>query len=102
MTVTSGPPRLPAEALPALPPPDFSARNRRRKLGDVLFRTLCQLACAFIILLSLALLIVLIWRAWEAIHTIGVYSFFTSTDWDPELDHWIFGALAFVYGTVAT
>jgi phosphate transport system permease protein len=99
MTVTSGPPRLPAEALPA--PQDYSARVRRRKIGDLVFRTLCQAACVFIILLSVALVIVLIWRAWEAIHTIGI-SFFTSTDWDPEPDHRIFGALAFVYGTVAT
>jgi phosphate transport system permease protein len=69
------------------------------QLGDRLFALLCQAAALFVIAVSLALVVVLTWQAWLAIRTIGV-SFFTTETWDPA--HREFGALAFIYGTVAT
>src|SRR4051794_38775483 len=70
-------------------------------LGDRLFRRICQGAALLIITLAGLLVGVLVWKAWLAIKTIGV-SFFTRSTWDPEPSHRIFGALSFVYGTVAT
>jgi phosphate transport system permease protein len=69
------------------------------RLGDRLFAGLCQAAALFVVAISLALAAVLIWQAWPAMHAFG-FSFFTSVAWDPA--HREFGALAFIYGTVAT
>ena len=71
------------------------------RVADSAFRWLCQAAAVFIIVLAVLLLIVLVWQAWTAITTIGIH-FFTSSTWDPEPNHRLFGALAFVFGTVAT
>jgi phosphate transport system permease protein len=68
---------------------------------DAAFKRLCQAAAVFVILVSALLVIVLIWKAWESITTNGI-GFFTSTTWDPEPDHRVFGGLAFVWGTVTT
>ena len=72
---------------------------RSRQLGDRLFALTCRTAALFVVGLSLALVVVLIWQACLAIRAIGV-SFFTTVAWDPE--HQQFGALAFIYGTMAT
>jgi phosphate transport system permease protein len=71
------------------------------KLGDRIFHWLCQAAAWFIIILAGLLVLVLFWKAWLALRTIG-WRFLTDTTWDPEPDHRVFGALAFVYGTLAT
>src|SRR6516225_890880 len=70
-------------------------------LGDRIFRLISQVAALAVITVSLALLAVLVWQAWLAITTLGA-KFFTTTTWDPEPTHREFGALAFIYGTVAT
>jgi phosphate transport system permease protein len=54
-----------------------------------------------IIVLAALLFVVLVWKSWLAIKTIGIH-FLTSTTWDPEPTHRSFGALAFIYGTVIT
>jgi phosphate transport system permease protein len=77
------------------------ANVRLNHRGDILFRLLCQSAAVFILLLAVALVAVLCWKAWLAIETFGG-RFFTTTTWDPEPTHRQFGALAFVYGTAAT
>jgi phosphate transport system permease protein len=66
-----------------------------------LFQAVCQAAAVVIIVLIVLLGVMLVSKAWLAIETVGI-QFLTSTTWDPEPDHRIFGALAFVYGTVAT
>jgi phosphate transport system permease protein len=81
------------------PSPSPFAIPRSWQLGDRLFALLCQAAALFVVAVALALVAVLIWQAWLAIRTLGV-SFFTTDTWDPA--HREFGALAFVYGTVAT
>ena len=81
-------------------------RSRRTGRGlsqllDVLFRLLCQAAAVLVIVLAALLVVILLWQSWLAIQSIGG-RFFTSTTWDPEPTHRQFGALAFIYGTVAT
>jgi phosphate transport system permease protein len=71
------------------------------RLGDVFFRLICQFAAVLIVVLAVLLVIVLFYEAWLAIRTIGI-RFFLESDWDPEPSHRVFGALAFIYGTVAT
>jgi phosphate transport system permease protein len=54
-------------------------------------------------LLIAGLMVLIIWEvgraAWLSIHTFG-FSFFTSSRWDPVHD--VFGALPFIYGTLAS
>src|SRR5438105_1949780 len=71
------------------------------RLADAVFRLLCQTAALLVIVLAALILVVLLWKSWLAIQTIGG-RFFLSTTWDPEPTHRRFGTLAFVYGTVAT
>lgn len=75
----------------------------RFSFSDRVFRAICGLAALAIIGGSILLAMVLIAKAWLAIRTIGP-SFLWKTTWDPvdEDNHRQFGALAFVYGTVAT
>src|SRR5438046_2632589 len=79
--------------------PEPPAGSLLPNLGDHVFRTACQAAALLVIVLAGLLFLVLVWKAWEAITTIGLH-FFTGTVWDPEPSHRIFGALPFVYGTV--
>jgi phosphate transport system permease protein len=64
-------------------------------------RRVCQAAAFLILALAALLAVVLAWKSWLAIETIGV-RFFLGTTWDPEPTHRQFGALAFVWGTVTT
>ncbi len=81
--------------------PTMPSRGGRPRLGDILFRVSCQAAALSVVVISILLLVVLIANAWPAMETIGA-RFLTSKVWDPEPEHRLFGALAFVYGTVAT
>src|SRR5438067_5198529 len=78
-----------------------SAARARRGLDDLLFRMLCQAAAWLVVLLAVLLVVVLVWRSWTAIQATG-FSFFTTEEWNPEPTKRRFGALAFVWGTVAT
>ena len=73
------------------------------KLGDQVFRLLCQTAACAIILLAILLVLILVWKSWLAITTIG-WRFLAESRWDPapEPGHQVFGALAFIYGTLST
>jgi phosphate transport system permease protein len=71
------------------------------KLLEILFRLLCQASAMLVIVLAAFLVVVLIAKSWLAIRTLGL-GFLTSTSWDPEPSHRQFGALAFIYGTLAT
>jgi len=70
-------------------------------LGDHLLRLLCQACALLIVALVVLLAVVLVWKSWLAIQTVGARFFFDTT-WDPEPSHREFGALAFIWGTVAT
>jgi phosphate transport system permease protein len=97
------PPTGRPEALSSRPRPGIprGSRSSSARVGDLVFRLLCQAAAIIVVVLAVLLVVVLTWQSWLAIQTIGV-RFFTQTTWDPEPDHRIFGSLAFVYGTVAT
>ena len=71
------------------------------RIGDRVFALVCQAAAVLVIAVFLALLGILTWQAWPAMHTIGL-RFFTTAEWDPQPDHQKFGALTFVYGTVVS
>jgi phosphate transport system permease protein len=86
--------RPPRPGRPALPPP-----GRLRHALDALFRELCRLAAVLVLVLAALLLAVLVWQAWPAMRTLGM-SFLWGKTWDPNKS--IFGARAFVWGTVAT
>jgi phosphate transport system permease protein len=86
--------------------PERSERAARRPagaspLGDWIFRGICQAAAFLVIALAALLLVILVAKSWLAIQTVGVH-FLTGITWDPEPNHRIFGALAFIYGTLAT
>lgn len=71
------------------------------RLIDAVFRRLCQAAAVLVIVLAALLVAILLWKSWLAIQTLGGH-FFRSWTWDPEPTHQQFGALAFIYGTIAT
>ena len=66
---------------------------------DRIFWLACLTAAGSIVVLAALLLIFLVVDSWQAITTFG-FGFFTQSDWDPVQNH--YGALAFVYGTLAT
>src|SRR6516164_9747670 len=80
-----------------------SSTKRLTQIGDRIFAGICRSAALLIIVLSVMLLGMLVWKSMRGMSTVGV-SFLTSSVWDPvDADnHRKFGALAFVYGTVAT
>src|SRR6478752_9971531 len=71
----------------------------RLRAGDPIAHTLTGMTAAFIVAITL-LLAYHLWIGSEAPrHTFG-WSFVTSTAWDPVKEN--FGALPFIYGTLAT
>src|SRR5271165_1386280 len=72
-------------------------------LPDALFFQLCRAAAALVLVIAVLLVAVLVWQSWESIWTNGL-EFFTTARWDPVQGpgHQRFGALAFIWGTVAT
>ncbi len=81
--------------------PRSSRGPRLGNLGDFATRSACQAAALLIIVLAAALVVVLFQHAWLSIIENGL-GFFTSTTWDPEESHRVFGSAAFVYGTLAS
>ncbi|HEV2333064.1 MAG TPA: phosphate ABC transporter permease subunit PstC, partial [Gammaproteobacteria bacterium] len=71
----------------------------RDSVADALFRAVTQLAALTVLGLILAILGVLVVKAWPAFHAFG-WHFFSGTDWDPVANK--FSALTSIYGTVAT
>lgn len=81
--------------------PAYFRRLHSARPGDTIFRLACRGAALLVVALAILLIAVLLWQSWLAITTIGP-GFLTGTTWDPEPSHRRFGALVFVYGTVAT
>lgn len=70
--------------------------------GDRIFRGLCLAAGLSIIALALGLLLVLTWQSWPTLSRMWEYRLLTSDTWDSNREPPVFGALAFVFGTLAT
>ncbi len=94
MSVTAAP-------QPPLHGPPLPSRAGILAVYDRIFRLLCQGAAWLIILVSVLLVVILVDRSWEAIRTVGL-GFLTRTTWNPQNEIRQFGALSFVWGTVAT
>ncbi|MDB5799711.1 MAG: pstC [Rhodocyclales bacterium] len=74
-------------------------RRRKTDLGDVAFAWLTR-SVAFLVLLTLAGIIVgLAFAAWPSIQKFGL-SFLTTTEWNPPMER--FGAVVPIYGTIVT
>ena len=86
---------MPAPTSPP-PPPARAAAS----YGDLLFRLLCQSAGGFVLLIAFALVGVLVWQARPFLFGSNPTQLFTSSNWDPGKGH--YGALVFIYGTVAS
>lgn len=70
-----------------------------RHLGDGVFRGVSIACGALIVLAALALVAALVKEAWPALTSVGLRVLGGQT-WDP--NHGVFGALAFIYGTVVS
>jgi ABC-type phosphate transport system permease subunit len=86
---TSWPANLPARQLSFI------------NLGDLLSRWICQAAAWLVILLAILLLVVLLLGSWLSLQTNGL-SFFLTDVWKPQEDRRVFGAVAFLYGTLVS
>ncbi|MDB5887690.1 MAG: pstC [Rhodocyclales bacterium] len=74
-------------------------RRRKTDLGDVAFAWLTR-SVAFLVLLTLAGIIVgLAVAAWPSIQKFG-WTFLTTTEWNPPMER--FGAVVPIYGTIVT
>lgn len=78
----------------AMPP-----RAEARFDSDRVFRAVCRCGASAVIVLAALLVLFLVAQSLLAMRSLG-FSFLTHTRWDPV--HSDYGALAFVYGTVAT
>src|SRR5262252_6623429 len=75
------------------------AAKQRGRPADILFRFAAS-ACASIVLLLLAgMLIRTTWAAWPAFSHSGI-SIVTSNEWNPNINK--YGGLSFIYGTLVT
>ena len=76
--------------------PDLTGRGRGA-WGDVVFKGAAVAAAMAVLVILAGIALSTTQKAWPAFQHQG-FSFFTSTDWNPNTGH--YGALAFIYGTV--
>jgi len=67
--------------------------------GDAVFRTILILAASLILLIVVAIIVMMISNSMPTIREFG-FGFLTSSEWNPSAR--VFGALPFIYGTLAT
>ncbi len=75
-------------------------RSSPSSWGDRVFLGLGQGAGIFVLSVAAALVAVLVGQAWPALSRIGELRILTSSDWNP--NEGSYGAILFIYGTVAT
>ncbi len=80
---------------PTPPAPSANLAGRR----DRLFRHVCQAAAVSVLLGAALLVVFLVLQSWPALSALGL-RFFVGTSWDPVKGE--YGALPFVFGTLAT
>jgi len=69
-------------------------------LGDRVFTALCQSSGMFVLALAASVVAVLMYQAWPALKQFNELGILTSANWNPDREK--YGALLFVYGTLAT
>src|SRR5262245_38842481 len=72
----------------------------RSSFGDSVFLGLSWGAGLFVLSIAAGLVAVLTYQAWPALANLSSLKVLTSSDWNP--DEGVYGALLFVYGTLAT
>jgi phosphate transport system permease protein len=79
----------------------FPAKTKRRDThsGDQIFHGVLKVIAWSVILLLIGIVFMLTKMAWPTLRQFGLH-FFIADDWNPPMD--IFGALPFIYGTVAS
>lgn len=85
-------------AAPLDPPPAHAPS--RTPIGDIIFSGLCQAAGGFVLAIAAGLIFVLVYQAWPFLTRSDSISILTSDDWNPARGK--FGALVYIYGTIAT
>ncbi|MBI1918723.1 MAG: hypothetical protein HYS12_28850 [Planctomycetes bacterium] len=75
-TTSAGTSAAEAEPRDGLPP----ARARLSRVGDAIFKRVCQCAALLIVVLAALLAAILVWKSWLAIQTTGL-GFFTTLTW---------------------
>jgi phosphate transport system permease protein len=55
-----------------------------------------------VIALAAAILVILVWQSWDTLKHFWEYRLLTSDEWNPDVKPPIFGALPFIYGTIAS
>src|SRR5262245_12420624 len=83
-------------------PPADSKPRAAPHWGDELFRGLCCIAGLIVIGLALAMVFILTVQAWPVLTNLFRYEVLTSDEWKPDAKPPVFGALAFIYGTLAS
>ncbi|MCX7701458.1 MAG: hypothetical protein N2039_11310, partial [Gemmataceae bacterium] len=81
------------------------AQERRRffhQWGDTVFRGVCAAAGLTVIGLAVGMVVILTLQAWPVLSQLFRFQVLTSAEWKPDANPPIFGALAFVYGTITT
>lgn len=68
-------------------------------LGDTIFRAILVIAATTILLIVAAIFIMMLQNSWPTIERFGI-GFLTGSEWKPAQE--VFGALPFIYGTVAS
>ncbi|MEZ6139684.1 MAG: phosphate ABC transporter permease subunit PstC [Zavarzinella sp.] len=84
------------------PLPSAGAAQTTGKLGDLIFRFICQSCAIFIILIAFLLVVMLVRDSWPLLMNASKYQVFTGTTWDPNPDPPKYGIWTFVYGTLAS
>ena len=82
------------------PPPPAPRPKPSTPFGDVVFAGLCRSAGVFVLAVAAALLLVLVIQAIPFLRRPDAFSLLTSSDWNPARGK--YGALVYIYGTVAT
>src|SRR5437773_7832360 len=82
-------------------PPRPAARPPTSAVGDIIFRTLCQAAALFVVLLAGSLLVVLVIESWPFFSAVG-FDFLRVVPWNPGGSRPAYGGLALIYGTLVT
>jgi phosphate transport system permease protein len=75
-------------------------RSSTVSLGDRVFSWSCQWSGIFVLTIAASLVAILIQQAWPALRRFGELGILSSANWDPDRE--AYGALLFVYGTLAT
>jgi len=73
-----------------------------KQWADLVFRAVCAAAGMTVIGMAFGMVIILLIQAWPVVSHLWSYAVLTSAEWKPEANPPVFGALAFVYGTIMT